>query len=31
MFSEWIDFGHKDTINKLKLGWLKVGKSQATR
>ena len=30
MFSEWIDFGHKDTIYKLKLGWLKFGKSQAT-
>ena len=31
MFSERIDFGYKDTIYKLKLGWLKFGKSQATR
>ena len=23
MFSEWTDFGLKDTIYKLKLGWLK--------
>ena len=30
MFSEWIDFGHKDTIYKLKFGWLKFGKSRAT-
>ena len=30
MFSEWIDFGHKDTIYKLKFGWLKFGKSWAT-
>ena len=29
-FSEWIDFGHKDTIYRLKFG-LKFGKSQATR
>ena len=28
MFSEWIEFGHKDTIYKLKL---EFGKSQATR
>ena len=21
MFSEWVDFGHKDTIYKLKFGW----------
>ena len=30
MFSKWIDFGHKDTIYKLKFGWLKFSKSQAT-
>ena len=31
MFSEWIDFGHKDTIYKLKFGWLKLGKLRVTR
>ena len=31
MFSKWIDFGHKDTIYKLKFGWLKFGKSWLTR
>ena len=31
MFSKWIDFGYKDTIYKLKFGWLKFGESQATR
>ena len=31
MLSKWIDFGHKDTIYKLKFGWLKFGKSRATR
>ena len=31
MFSEWIDFGHKDTIYTLKFGWLKFSKSRATR
>ena len=30
-FGEWIDFGHKDTIYKLKFGWLKFGKPQTTR
>ena len=30
-FGEWIDFGHKDTIDKLKFGCLKFGKSLATR
>ena len=30
MFSEWIDFGHKDTTYKLKFGWLKFDKSRAT-
>ena len=30
-FGEWVDFGHKDTIYKLKLGWLKFGESQTTR
>ena len=29
-FGKWIDFGHKDTIYKLKLGWLKFGESQKT-
>ena len=27
MFSEWIDFGHKDAIYKLKFGWLKFSES----
>ena len=27
-FSEWIDFRHKDTIYRLKFGWLKFGKAQ---
>ena len=31
MFSEWIDFGHKDNIYKLKFGWLKFEKSWLTR
>ena len=26
-FGEWIDFGHKGTISKLKFGWLKFGES----
>ena len=30
-FGEWIHFGHKDTIYKLKFGWLKFGKSRTTR
>ena len=30
-FGEWIDFGHKDTIYKLKFGWLKFDKSQMIR
>ena len=30
MFSEWIDFGHKDAIYKLRFGWLKFGKSLVT-
>ena len=30
-FDKWIDFGHKDTIYKLKFGWLKFGKSWTTR
>ena len=30
MFSKWIDFGHKDTIYKLKFGWLKFGESWVT-
>ena len=29
MFSKWIDFGHIDTIYKLKFGWLKFGKLRA--
>jgi len=28
---EWIEFGHENTIYKLKFGWLKFGKSQTTR
>ena len=27
---EWIDFGHKDTIYKLKFSWLKFGEPQTT-
>ena len=30
-FGKLIDFGHKDTICKLKFGYLKFGKSQTTR
>ena len=27
-FSEWMDFGHKDIIYKLKFGWLKFGEAR---
>ena len=30
-FGEWIEFSHKDTIYKLKFGWLKFGKAWMTR
>ena len=30
-FGEWIYFGHKDTIHKLKFGSLKFGESRKTR
>ena len=29
--SEWIGFGHKDTITKLKIDWLKFGKERNIR
>ena len=28
MLSEWIEFSHKDTIYKLKFGWLKFSEAQ---
>ena len=30
-FGEWINFGHKNTIYKLKFAWLKFGESWTTR
>ena len=31
MLGKWIDFSHKDTIYKLKFGWLKFGEAQTIR